>query len=133
MRLHFQMFQDVWKWAGQYRGSNKNIGVSKEHISEETKKLCDDIVYWEKHKTYETDEIAVRLHHRIVWIHPFVNGNGRHARLVTDLFLSSRKSQPFSWGAELTLPIAEVRQIYVSALREADKGSIAELLAFLRS
>ena len=132
LRLHRQMFAEVWKWAGTYRGSDKSIGVPKERIPEEMKKFCDDSAYWQQHNSYDAVEIALRIHHRLVWIHPFVNGNGRHARLVTDLFLQSQKLAPFTWGAQLGRPIEEVRQIYVSGLRAADEGDLDPLRAFLR-
>lgn len=89
------MFRKTWRWVGQFRRSNKNIGIHWPFIPEHLKLLCDDISYQLSHNTYELDEIAVRFHYRLVVIHPFANGNGRHARLITDEFLISLKKQHF--------------------------------------
>ena len=88
--LHKKMFGKAWKWAGEYRTSNKNIGVSREMIGIELRHLCDDVNYWMAHETYLPDEIAARFHHRLVAIHPFANGNGRHARMMADLLLEKK-------------------------------------------
>jgi len=94
--LHKRMFGRVWRWAGTFRQSNKNIGVDAYRVPQELRLLLDDCRYWIENETYSTDEIATRFHHRLVLIHPFPNGNGRHARLATDLLLGSLGCQFFT-------------------------------------
>lgn len=131
--LHKRMFGRVWRWAGEYRRTDKNIGVDAYHISLDLGQLLDDCRYWIAQSTYEPDEIAARFHHKLVWIHPYPNGNGRHGRLATDLLLIAMGSERFTWGsANLTDPGA-TRKCYVAALREADNHDFEPLLAFVRS
>lgn len=85
--LHRRMFGDVWEWAGEYRLTERNIGVDAHRIPNDMPMMFDDARYWVAHATYPPDELAVRLHHRLVFIHPFPNGNGRHARLMADLLI----------------------------------------------
>jgi Fic-DOC domain mobile mystery protein B len=133
-KLHKQMFGDVWRWAGTFRTSNKNIGVMREEISIELRHLCEDTQYWIKHHTFEPDEIAARFHHRLVAIHPFANGNGRHARLITDLLLEKQlNSARFSWGGEILNDSGECRERYIAALRAADRDDYTLLSEFVRS
>lgn len=131
--LHKRMFGKVWRWAGQYRTTARNIGVDAYRIGMELHQLLGDTRYWIENASYPPDEIAVRFHHRLVFIHPFPNGNGRHARLAADL-LAVQLGQPrFTWGrVNLTVP-QETRRTYVAALRAADAHDIAPLLAFARS
>ncbi len=131
--LHKKMFDDIWKWAGQFRTSNKNLGVDKNQIRTEIKKLLDDCRYWIDHKVFDEDKIAVRFSHRIVTIHPFSNGNGRHSRLIADILVSHGFGQlPFSWGSiNLTAPGA-ARSAYLKALREADENEYQSLIKFAR-
>jgi Fic-DOC domain mobile mystery protein B len=96
--LHKRMLKDVWKWAGKYRTTVKNLGVFPEQIPAEVRKLCEDTQYWIQNQVYPWDEIGARFHHRLVAIHPFPNGNGRHARLAADLLLRTQGQDPFSWG-----------------------------------
>lgn len=132
--LHKKMLGNVWKWAGEFRESNKNIGVSWETIGVELRHLCDDVNYWIEHGTYAPDEIASRLHHRLVAIHPFPNGNGRHARMMADLLLEKKLGAVrFSWGGEDLSTENECRRQYISALQAADRHDCAPLLAFVRS
>ncbi len=137
-QLHRRMFGETWKWAGQFRRSDKNIGVDWRHIGVELKNLLDDVRYQIEHGTYPADEIAVRFHHRLVAIHAFPNGNGRHARMMSDL-LAERLGQPrFTWGcrrlADANLTDATpIRRDYIAALQAADAHDIAPLLAFARS
>lgn len=131
--LHSKMFGDVWNWAGRYRTSEKNIGVPWGRVPEEVRKLCADAGYWQTHRTYPWDEFGARLHHRLVAIHAFPNGNGRHARLFTDAVMA-RGGQPlFSWGAEDVAKQGTARTRYIDALRAADKKDFKPLLAFIRS
>lgn len=132
-QLHQQMFSETWKWAGDFRKSDKNIGVDWLKISIELRKLLDDAHYQIEHASYVPDEIAVRFHHRLVAIHPFPNGNGRHARLMADL-LVERLGQPrFTWGSRSLVDASATRQAYIAALQAADARNYAPLLAFARS
>jgi Fic-DOC domain mobile mystery protein B len=133
-RVHEKMFGDVWKWAGTFRLSNKNLGVDKTEIATALRNVFDDCRYWIDNTMYEPDEIAIRFKHRVVSIHPFPNGNGRHSRLMADILISKYFKKPyFSWGSgDLTDEGASRRQ-YLHAIREADKGKFEELLVFARS
>lgn len=133
-RLHKRMFGDVWKWAGEFRRSNKNIGVDKFQIGIELRNLLNDCRYWIEHETYTEDEIAVRFSHRIVLIHCFPNGNGRHSRLIADVLVEKALAQPvFTWGLISLSQPGAARSAYLSALRKADSGEVAPLVAFARS
>lgn len=132
-RLHQQMFGQTWRWAGTFRKSDKNIGVDWLRIGVELKNLLDDVRYQVEHSSLSPDEIAVRFHHRLVAIHPFPNGNGRHARLMADL-LADRLGRPrFTWGSASLVDANETRQRYITALQAADARDMAPLLAFARS
>lgn len=131
--LHNRMFGNVWRWAGAYRRTGKNVGVDAYRIPTELRQLIDDCNYWIEHETYNADEIAARLHHRLVWIHLYPNGNGRHARLASDLLLKSLGQPSFSWGQENLVDAGETRQQYVDALRAADKHDFTLLMEFIRS
>lgn len=131
--LHGKMFGRTWKWAGTYRRSNKNIGVEWTAIARELHGMLADVATQCQHASFPQDELAVRFHHRLVLIHPFPNGNGRHARLMADLLVHRLGGQPFSWGrCSLTEPGA-VREAYIAALRRADRHDYAPLIAFARS
>lgn len=131
--LHRRMFGAVWAWAGQVRTTDKNIGVDKYIIRPEVRKLIEDARYWRDFGTYDVDELAVRFHHRLVAIHPFPNGNGRHARLMADLIAQQLGRQPFTWGGESLMETSALRTAYISALRQADGGVIEPLIEFARS
>jgi len=131
--LHKRMFGRVWRWAGKFRQSNKNIGIDAYRISTDLRQLIDDCRYWIEHGTYEPDEIAARFHHRLVLIHPFPNGNGRHGRLAADLLLITHGRPRFSWGRVNLVEASLTRQAYVAALRAADNHDIGPLLGFVRS
>ncbi|WP_127133080.1 mobile mystery protein B [Pseudoflavitalea rhizosphaerae] len=132
--LHRRMLSGVWKWAGEFRNSNKNIGVDKYQIGIDLHMLLDDCKFWIENNTYVPDEIAVRFKHRIVSIHCFANGNGRHSRLIGDIIVSKIFNQDyFSWGSASLIQTSEFRTKYLTALREADKGSIQPLIDFARS
>lgn len=131
--LHKRMLGEVWRWAGTFRQSERNIGVPHLYIGVELRSLLDDVRYWIAHETFATDEMATRFHHRLVLIHPFPNGNGRHARLITDLLLKSQGAAPFTWGRINLVDASETRKAYVAALRAADRHDLAPLLAFVRS
>lgn len=131
--LHRQMFSDTWRWAGNFRWTLKNIGSPPEVILEQTHNLLADTRYWVEDHTYSLDEIAVRFHHRLVAIHPFPNGNGRHARLMTDALLEELDTLPFTWGSGSIDDQGAIRDRYIQALRSADSGDYAPLFAFVRS
>lgn len=131
--LHERMFDAVWEWAGQRRGTNKNIGIDKIEIPPQVRNLIEDARVWRKESVYPPDELAVRFHHRLVWIHPFPNGNGRHARLMADLLVQQAGRPAFSWGRENLTTTSALRARYIGALRQADEGNIQPLLEFARS
>jgi Fic-DOC domain mobile mystery protein B len=130
LNLHKKMFEDVWKWAGVFRISDKNIGCPWIEIPQKVKALLDDVSYWIENKTYPWEEIGVRLHHRLVSIHPFPNGNGRHARLFCDEIFIKHGISPFTWGCITTSP-SETRMKYIAALRAADMKDYKLLLDFI--
>jgi Fic-DOC domain mobile mystery protein B len=133
-RLHKRMFGQVWRWAGSYRSTGKNIGLPAWQIGPELRSLCADCAAWIEHGAYPPDEIAVRFHHRLTAIHPFANGNGRHARLMTDILLAHLLKQPrFTWGSGNLCDAGKCRQRYINALRAADRLDYGPLLAFVRS
>jgi Fic-DOC domain mobile mystery protein B len=131
--LHKRMFNDVWKWAGEFRKTNKNIGVDKFTIGIELKNLLDDCTYWIEKKVFPEDEIAVRLSHRMVSIHPFSNGNGRHSRLMADvLIIKGFGKSYFTWGSVNLAKQGEARTKYLAALRAADQNDYKLLIEFAR-
>jgi Fic-DOC domain mobile mystery protein B len=132
--LHLRMYDDVWKWAGKFRTTNKNIGVDWQLVSVSLKQLLDDCKFWIENKTYPEDEIAVRFSHRIVSIHCFPNGNGRHSRLMADVIISHIFNMPvFSWGSSNLVRQDDARKQYIEAIHAADQGIILPLLIFARS
>jgi len=132
--LHKRMYADVWAWAGEFRKTNKNIGVDKWKIPSDLKYLLDDAKYWHENNTYTQDEIAVRFKHRIVSIHCFPNGNGRHSRLMADIIIEKiYKQRVFSWGAANLSDEGDTRKSYLKAVKTADRGDYSLLLAFARS
>lgn len=131
--LHRQMFGKVWKWAGEFRQTERNIGIDPVRIGVELKTLLDDVKYWIANETYPVDEIAVRYHHRLVAIHPFPNGNGRHARLAADILIKQLGGDRFSWGRKNMVEPSATRRAYVAALQKADAHDISDLLEFARS
>jgi Fic-DOC domain mobile mystery protein B len=128
------MFGEVWKWAGSFRQTEKNIRVDWIKISINLKLLLDDTQWWIKNKTYAEDEIAIRFKHRLVSIHCFPNGNGRHSRMMADLISEKNfNAEVFSWGNSNLTEANKVRENYIDALRDADKGDIQPLIKFARS
>jgi Fic-DOC domain mobile mystery protein B len=131
--LHVRMFGNVWRWAGSFRKTNKNLGIDKWQIPVAVKDLCDNAIFWVENETFSPDEIAIRFKHRIVSIHCFPNGNGRHSRLMADIIISNYFGlRPFSWGANDMLHPNSTRMEYIKALREADCGNFDPLLKFAR-
>jgi Fic-DOC domain mobile mystery protein B len=132
--VHKKMFDEVWEWAGTKRKTNKNIGVDKFQISTELKILFEDCTYWIDNKTFNPDEIAIRFSHRLVKIHIFPNGNGRHSRLMADIMISNFFNKSvFTWGRTDLSKGGGVRKRYLEAIYNADKGHMQPLIDFARS
>jgi Fic-DOC domain mobile mystery protein B len=131
--LHRRMFSETWKWAGRYRTSDKTIGIHWPQIPTAVRNFVDDGQYWLEEEVFPVDEAAIRLHHRLVQIHPFPNGNGRHARLWCDLLLTQRGRPAIDWGGVKLDTSGEQRAAYIRALWSADEGNLKPLLdLFLR-
>lgn len=131
--LHRRMFGRTWKWAGKLRKKETLPGIDPKDISVELKKLFDDVEYQLQRKSMPLDEIAARFHHRLTFIHPFPNGNGRHARLMTDILLKMNGSEPFDWGSSELVAADDTRDRYIAALRAADGRDHSLLFVFVRS
>jgi Fic-DOC domain mobile mystery protein B len=133
IELHKRLFGEVWSWAGAFRRTGKNIGVDPIYIGVELRALMDDARYWAERKTYPATEAAVRLHHRLVFIHPFPNGNGRHARIMADAVLESIYGEAaIDWaGGHDLQKMNDRRSAYIAALKSADWGDLAPLMAFV--
>lgn len=132
--VHKRMYINVWKWAGEFRKTNKNIGVDQWQIPTNLKYLLDDARYWHENSTYPPDEIALRFKHRIVSIHCFPNGNGMHSRLMADIIIEKIYKQPvFSWGTTNIFSEEDSRTAYLKAVKTADIGDYSLLLSFARS
>lgn len=131
--LHRHMLGDVWRWAGRFRTSERNLGVVYYEIPMAVRQLLEDTKAWVEFKTYSPDEIAVRFHHRLVQIHPFPNGNGRHARLMADILVMNFGKERFSWGSAKLRDAGDVRRRYIDALQAADNHDIGPLIEFAHS
>ncbi|MEX2271073.1 MAG: mobile mystery protein B [Vicinamibacterales bacterium] len=131
--LHRRMFGDVWRWAGTFRTSERNIGTTYYQIPMGLRDLFADAKAWIEHSAHPRDEIAIRFHHRLVQIHPFPNGNGRHSRLMADLLIMHLGGERFTWGSANLQHAREVRKTYIEALKSADDHDLGPLLAFARS
>ena len=129
--VHGRMFDQTWKWAGQPRRSDKNVGVAWVEIAAHLRQMLGDVRAQIEHQAYPPKEIAARYHHRLVALHVFPNGNGRHARLMADLLLTELAGQRFEWGRGSLIGVSELRAQYIAALRAADSRDIRPLLAFL--
>ena len=132
--LHKRMFGDVWAWAGKFRKTDKNLGIDKWQIPIALKTLCDDTLFWIQKETFTADEAALRFKHRIVSIHCFPNGNGRHSRLMADIIINKIYGlRLFSWGTGDLVRQGDARSLYLNAVRAADNGDFELLLRFARS
>ncbi len=131
--LHGRMLGDVWRWAGKFRTTEKNLGVPYYEVPAALRKLLEDTSSWIELRSYPRDEIALRFHHRLVQIHPFPNGNGRHARLTADLLVIRLGGERFTWGRVNLEAPGEARRRYIAALRAADAHDFGPLLTFSRS
>lgn len=133
-RLHREMYGEVWEWAGQYRLADTNIGVTHATIRTELRAVCDDARYWIEHGTYFPEELAIRLHHRLIKVHLFRNGNGRHGRMLADLLLLRHfKAARLSWGGGDLGRAGPRRETYIAGMRAADAHDYRVLLGFCRS
>ena len=134
--LHHRMFENVWKWAGTYRKTERNIGCDPKEIVQRIPQCLDNTRYWLENKTFSNDEALLRFHHQLTKIHPFANGNGRHARMIADVVAVKYGQAEFTWGAGKDL-VAEgdPRTRYLAALRalDADENDVKLLLDFARS
>jgi Fic-DOC domain mobile mystery protein B len=133
-KVHKRMYADVWAWAGEFRKTNKNMGVDKWQISSDLACLLDDAKHCLENNSYPPDEMAIRFKHRLVSIHCFPNGNGRHSRLMADFIIEKIYKLPvFSWGAANLSSEGDTRTAYLKAVKSADKGDYCLLLNFARS
>lgn len=128
LTLHKDMFGDVWEWAGKLRQVELSIGVKAYLVSTEIKKLVDDLVFWDENKVFDVIEIASRIHHRTVQIHPFLNGNGRWARMLANIYLKQNGLQPTKWNENLLSKENLHRDDYIKALKKADTGDYSSLI-----
>jgi Fic-DOC domain mobile mystery protein B len=131
--LHRQMLGDVWRWAGKFRTSERNLGIPFYELSVARRQLLEDTKARIEYKSYPPDEIAVRFHHCLVQIHPFPNGNGRHSRLMADLLVMRLGGERFSWCSANLQTASDMRGRYIGALKAADNYDLGPLLAFARS
>jgi Fic-DOC domain mobile mystery protein B len=132
--LHKRMYGNVWNWAGEFRKTDKNLGIPFYQIPAELKQLLDDTKFWIENNTYDSDEIAIRFKHRIVSIHCFANGNGRHSRIMADIIIEKvYKQKIFSWGMSDLSKENDIRTNYLKAIKLADRHDYSELLKFARS
>ena len=132
-KLHHKMFNETWKWAGQYRRTEKTIGVPVYEIRERLGVLFGNARFWIEKSTYPADEMAIRFHHDLVFIHPFPNGNGRHGRLIADVLVMRLGRPAFSWGSKELVKESDARDEYLRAQKLADHGDMGPLLTFSRS
>jgi Fic-DOC domain mobile mystery protein B len=132
--LHKRMYNNIWAWAGEFRKSNKNIGVDKWQIPTELRTLLDDTKFWYTKNTYSPDETTIRFKHRLVSIHCFANGNGRHSRLMADIVIEKIFKLPhYTWGAANKIKQGDARSAYLDAIKAADKGDFQPLINFARA
>lgn len=132
--LHKRMYGEVWKWAGSFRTSEKNLGIKSYLIPVQLKQLLDDAMYWYENQIYSSDEVAVRFKHQLVSIHCFANGNGRHSRLMADLIMEKLYKEPFlPWGGSSLVKSNEKRKEYINAIKIADRQDLSQLIMFAKS
>jgi Fic-DOC domain mobile mystery protein B len=131
--LHRRMFSKVWRWAGEYRETERNLGIASYRIETELRQAIGDVRYWIDHQSYSIDEAAVRFHHRLVAVHPFPNGNGRWSRLAGDLLVVQQGGMRFTWGRTNLQVADKTRRAYIDALKAADAHDHKALIIFARS
>ena len=128
LKLHEEMFGDVWDWAGKLRQVELSIGIKAYMVATELKKLSEDLEYWDRQKTYDVYEIATRLHHKAVQIHPFKNGNGRWSRMLANIYLRQNGLMPVKWQEDLLSSENAKRDDYIKALKKADNSDFEDLI-----
>ncbi|MDB6094959.1 MAG: mobile mystery protein [Verrucomicrobia bacterium] len=129
--LHRRMFNGIWRWAGHYRTTGKNLGWEVHRLNEGVRNAFDDSKAQLQHAVFSVPEVAVRLHHRLVTIHPWPNGNGRHARLMADIVVAAHGKAELPWGRKANLvEVGELRARYIAAIHCADAGDLKPLLDF---
>jgi Fic-DOC domain mobile mystery protein B len=132
--LHKRMYGEVWKWAGTFRTSEKNLGIKSYLIPVQLKQLLDDVTFWYENNVFTPEELAVRFKHQLVSIHCFANGNGRHSRLMADLIMDKLYQQPFlTWGGSSLVKSNEKRKAYIKAIQMADRHDLEQLIIFAKS
>ena len=132
-QLHYDMFGNVWDWAGKFRQIELSIGIKAYLAPTALKELADDIAFWDKHKTFDIYETATRIHHRAVQIHPFLNGNGRWSRMLANIYLRQHGSMPVKWQEDLLSSENTQRDKYIQALKMADSGDFGALIGMHRN
>lgn len=131
--LHRRMFMRVWRWAGEYRTTERNLGVKPHMVEVSLHEVLNDVRYWVEHNPYPPDELAARFHHRLVSVHPFPNGNGRWSRLAADILVTQLGGQRFTWGGTDLQKAGTARAVYIAALQAADNHDVGPLVTFARS
>ena len=131
-RVHRQMFGGVWRWAGKYRTSERNLGHPWQRLSADIHQLCGSFAFRVEQKSEDPDELAVDFHYQLVRVHAFPNGNGRHARFCADRLVENLGRAAFSWGRADLARTGDARAQYLSALIEADAGDPVAMLKFSR-
>ncbi len=130
LKLHKEMFGNVWDWAGKIRTVELNFGVKAYLVSTELKKLADDLNFWHENKSFDVMEIATRLHHRVVVIHPFLNGNGRWSRMLANIYLKQNNLSPTKWNEDFLAKENIHRSDYIQALKQTDNSDYEFLIKF---
>jgi Fic-DOC domain mobile mystery protein B len=132
--MHWRMYCNVWIWAGEFRKTNKKIGVDKWQIPVELRSLLDDVKFWHANNVYSPDECTIRFKHRLVRIHCFPNGNGRHSRLMADIVINKIfKQTVYTWGSGSMAKHGEQRTHYLKSIKAADNGDFLPLILFART
>ena len=130
--LHEEMFGNVWDWAGKFRSVELSIGIKAYQVPTALKVLADDIAYWDENKIFDIYEIATRIQHRAVQIHPYKNGNGRWSRMLANIYLRQNGSMPVKWQEDLLSKENPKRDEYIQALKDADNGDYSSLIEMHR-
>lgn len=129
-KIHADMFNQTWKWAGSFRKRDTNIGCDWRQIQIQLKDACDDFSFWIQNDSFSPAEVAIRFHHRLISIHPFPNGNGRHGRLIADLHLHQIGEKHLGWKGKNLIEANTSRNDYLKAMRLADQGNFQPLIEF---
>lgn len=132
-KLHEKLFGDVWKWAGTFRKVEVNLSKIKYYdVGPQLKMFFEDAKLWIEGGRMSWDEISAEMHHRLIAIHPFPNGNGRTTRIYTEYVQKRNKQAVTSWKASLNHDPKERRRVYIKSLQQADKGDFRPLIEFMQ-